>query len=285
MNIFDYIDKNKLVKLIQCAFEEDSVFDDQTSNFLFTEPLFSRAKIIAKSDGVLSGEEIVKMVFLMRDSSIEVKSFLHDGENFFSEDKIFEISGEIKSILSSERIALNFLSKLSGIATYTYEFVKKTKGRLKILDTRKTTPCYRELEKYAVKCGGGENHRMNLREFILIKENHLFPFSSIKEAVDKLRKANKKIFIEVEVKNLDELKEALTLDVQRIMLDNFTIDEIKEAVKINNGKKELEVSGGVSLESVVKISELGVQYVSVGSLTHSAKGADFSLLIEEVKDD
>ena len=126
---------------------------------------------------------------------------------------------------------------------------------------------------------------MNLREFILIKENHLFPFLSIKEAVDKIRKVNKKIFVEVEVKNIDEFKEALNLDVQRIMLDNFSIDEIKEAVKINDGKKELEVSGGVSLDNVLEISKLGVQYVSVGSLTHSAKGADFSLLIEEVKNE
>ncbi len=283
MNIYEFISEKKLEELIECAFEEDRVFSDTTSSLLFPGSKKVKASIYSKSEGVLCGSEILKKVFLMRDPSLKLMFFKNDGEKFSLNEKIVEIKGEVKSILSAERTALNFLSKLSGIATTTFELVKNAKGKVKILDTRKTTPCFRELEKYAVFCGGGENHRKNLEEMVLIKENHLFPFSSIKDAVEMIRKKRKDIFIEVEVKNIDEFSEAVSLDIERIMLDNFSIDDIKKAISINKGRKEIEISGGITPYTIENFTIDGVDYISSGFITHSARSSDFTLLIDEVE--
>jgi len=178
-------------------------------------------------------------------------------------------------------VALNFLSRLSGIATLTRKFVDKVAGTgVKILDTRKTIPGWRELDKYAVRVGGGYNHRMGLYDAILIKDNHIKVAGGIKPAVERvIKKWGNRYFIEIEVENLDQLREALDTPVDRIMLDNMSVDEIREAVKLNNRRKELEVSGGVNLDNIREIAETGVDYISIGAITHSAPAADFSLEI------
>ncbi len=267
--------------LIRMALEEDQIEDDVTTNSLFPEPRKAKAKVIAKSEGILCGIEVFKEVFKTISREVEFFTTFKDGDKFRIMDTIIEISGDIRAILKGERTALNFLGHLSGISTKTHNLVNKARGRIKVLDTRKTTPAFRELEKYAVKIGGGHNHRINLTEMAMLKENHLIFFSSIEDAVNKIRKKLKDVKIEVEVKNLDEFKEVLKLDVDRVMLDNFSIDEIREAVKINGGKRELEISGGVTEENIEKYAETGADFVSSGALTHSFKNSDFSLLIEK----
>ncbi len=272
------IDEN-INNIIIKALEEDKVKEDITTNSLFDSFIPAKAVVKAKSDGILCGTELFKQVFKIVDSTLSVKENLKDGENFRKGDIILELEGDISSILKGERTAMNFLGHLSGIATKTDKLVKKAKGKVRVLDTRKTTPCMRKLEKYAVKTGGGVNHRFNLKEMAMLKENHLIHFNSLKEAVMKIREKDSDVFIEIEVKNLKEFKEALNLPVQRIMLDNFSIPEIKEAVKINNHKIELEVSGGVTEDNIEKIAETGVGFVSSGALTHSFTNSDFSLLV------
>ncbi len=263
------------------ALEEDHIENDVTTNSLFPEPLKANAKVIAKSNGILCGLDVFKEVFLFIDKTIKFETDFKDGDRFKKKDTIIKISGDVRAILKGERTALDFLGHLSGIATKTNNLVKKTKGRIKVLDTRKTTPGFRELEKYAVKTGGGFNHRMNLEEMAMLKENHLIFFESIKDAVDRIRKKFKNVKIEVEVKNLKEFEEVLKLDVDRIMLDNFSLEDIKKAVKINGGKRELEISGGVNESNIEEYSLTGADFVSSGALTHSFKNSDFSLLIEK----
>ncbi len=273
---------NKRTKeLIKMALEEDHIENDITTNSLFPEYRKAKAIVIAKSNGILCGLDIFKEVFLTIGKEIKFKTNFKDGDEFKKGDTIIEIEGDIRIILKGERTALDFLGHLSGIATKTHSLVKKTGGRIKVLDTRKTTPGFRELEKYAVKIGGGYNHRMNLEEMAMLKENHLIFFKSIKDAVDRLRKRSKDIKIEVEVKNLKEFKEVLNLEVDRIMLDNFSLEDIREAVKINGGRRELEISGGVNESNIEEYSLTGADYVSSGALTHSFKNSDFSLLIKK----
>ncbi len=273
---------NKRTKeLIKMALEEDHIENDITTNSLFPEYRKAKAIVIAKSDGILCGLDIFKEVFLTIGKEINFKTDFKDGDEFKKGDIIIEMEGDVRIILKGERTALDFLGHLSGIATKTHSLVKKTGGRIKVLDTRKTTPGFRELEKYAVKTGGGYNHRMNLEEMAMLKENHLIFFNSIKDAVDRIRKRSKDIKIEVEVKNLKEFKEVLSLEVDRIMLDNFSLEDIREAVKINGGRRELEISGGVNESNIEEYSLTGADYVSSGALTHSFKNSDFSLLIKK----
>lgn len=237
---------------------------------------------MAKEEGVLAGIDVVCEVFKMLDPEIKFNKLLNDGDKFKNGMKLLEIYGSLRAILTGERTALNFLTHLSGIATLTSRFVEKVKGtKAKILDTRKTIPGLRELAKYAVKVGGGENHRFGLYDAVLIKDNHIAVAGGIREAVERVRKSylvsRSPSFIEVEVENLAQLREALSCDVDRIMLDNMNVEDIKKAVEITNGKVELEVSGGVNLDNVRKIAETGVDYISVGSITHSAKSIDMSL--------
>jgi len=270
----------KTITIIKLALKEDKYKDDITTNSLYTKNKKSGASVIAKSEGVLCGIEIFEKVFKIVDRKIVLNKKIVDGDRFNKGTTIVKLFGRINSILKAERTALNFLSHLSGIATKTNKIVKKTKGKVEILDTRKTTPGLRELEKYAVLTGGGTNHRKNLKDMVLIKENHLALYESIENAVKKIRNKHKNIFIEVEVKSLEEFKEALNLPVQRIMLDNFKLDEIKKAAKINNNKIQLEVSGGIDEENIDNLINTGVDYLSLGALTHSFNCSDFSLLIK-----
>jgi nicotinate-nucleotide pyrophosphorylase (carboxylating) len=234
---------------------------------------------MAKENGVLAGIDIAADVFRKLDSSIKFTKLKIDGEKVSPGEKIAGIEGNSISLLKGERTALNFLQRLSGIATMTRKFVDKLSGtRTQILDTRKTTPGLRELEKYAVKMGGGKNHRMSLSDMILIKDNHLQLVGSISEAIKKAReKVGKNFKIEVETTSLEEVKEALENGADMIMLDNMSIGVMKEVVEFVGGRVPLEVSGNVDLNRIKELASLGVDYISVGGLTHSYHSLDISM--------
>jgi nicotinate-nucleotide pyrophosphorylase (carboxylating) len=264
--------------IIKYALLEDSFYGDLTTEILNINGN-GEFLLISKENFVLCGIDIFEKVFKFLNNSISVEKIYKDGDFINEKQVIAVVKGSIKDILRGERVALNFIQKLSGIATTTYYFVKEIEGtNCKILDTRKTTPLYRKLEKYAVRVGGGNNHRFSLFDGILIKDNHIKAFGSIEKLLDiaiKNKPFGKEI--EIEVSNLDELKIALNYPIDIVLLDNFKIEDIKEAVKIINGKCKIEVSGGIKLESVKEIAKLGVDYISVGALTHSSRWVDISL--------
>ncbi|MCP2518918.1 carboxylating nicotinate-nucleotide diphosphorylase [Candidatus Aminicenantes bacterium AC-708-M15] len=273
--------EKELENLIARALEEDVPQGDITSESIIPEDSVSKAQILAKEEGVLAGLDVALMVFQHIDPSIYFDKKFKDGDKFKEGDVLAILEGKTISILKGERIALNFLQRLSGIATLTNKFVEAVKGyNVKILDTRKTTPCLRKLEKYAVRKGGGENHRMSLSDMVLIKDNHLVVVGSIREAVERAReKVGDRLKIEVEVKNIEELKEAIEAGADIVMLDNMDISEIKKAVKIAKDEVFLEVSGKVTLDNVKKIAKTGIDFISIGMLTHSYKSIDISLEI------
>lgn len=294
------LNKDKILLIIRAALREDIGRGDITTNILFPKEKKINAAIVAKQKGVVAGLDVAELTFKALDPRIVFKPLLRDGEEVFHGVVLAYLKGSGKSILTAERTALNFLGKLSGIATTTRSFVKNIiPYPVKIMDTRKTTPNLRFLEKYAVRLGGGDNHRLGLYDQVLIKENHLFLYrlsygayrkEICKEVIEKIRKKNpKKTKIEVEVSNLGEFKEALESGPDIIMLDNFDLKNIKKAVKIREdssaqrGKRSLkpllEVSGGVTLRNVRYIARCGVDRISIGRLTHSAKSLDLSLKI------
>ncbi len=243
------------------------------------------AAIIAKSAGVVAGIAIVQRVFQSAQPPVNVETLVRDGESVAAKTTVLGLHGAANSILTYERTALNFLQRLSGIATLTRKFVAAIAGtQAVILDTRKTTPGWRELEKYAVQCGGGKNHRFGLYDMFLIKENHIVAAGGIPPAVQRCREYNRMLGasrrIEVEAKNLSEVEECLHLGVDQIMLDNMSLADMREAVTQVAGKIPLEASGNVNLETVRSVAETGVDFISVGALTHSAPAMDFSLLIQ-----
>ncbi len=265
--------------LIEAALKEDMPQGDITSETIIPANSESEAIILAKEEGVLAGIDVVERVFHKIDPSIVFKKKLNDGQKFKKSQTLATIRGPSISLLKAERTALNFLQRMSGVATTTQNFVQALQGtRTKILDTRKTTPGMRHLEKYAVKMGGGENHRFNLSEMVLIKDNHLRIIGSISQAV---KSAKERIMpgvkVEVEVTSLEEVQEAVQSGADMIMLDNMSKGAIKEVVKRLKGKVPLEVSGKVSLRRVKEIASLGVDFISVGSLTHSYKSVDISI--------
>lgn len=274
--------KVALSKIIKQALKEDIGSGDITTNLVVNSDQIVNAEIVAKSEGILAGCDIVRMVFKCLDPKVKVRFNLKDGERFHSGQVIAQISGKATALLSGERTALNFLCRLSGIASLTRKFVDMVSDtKAKILDTRKTTPLLRDWEKYAVRVGGGTNHRMGLYDMILIKDNHIKVAGSITEAIKRVQKNNKKkLLMEVETKNLKEVREALALKVPVIMLDNMNIRQITQAVKLAKGKAKLEVSGGVNLRNVRKIAQTGIDYISVGAITHSAPIVDMSMKIK-----
>ncbi|HHL30993.1 MAG TPA: carboxylating nicotinate-nucleotide diphosphorylase, partial [Oceanospirillales bacterium] len=263
------------------ALQEDNQNGDLTGLSIFNDNDFCTAELIAKQDGIIAGLQVFKKTFKVLDPKVKVKLLFADGQSCNNRDVIAEISGPVLSVLAAERVALNLLQRMSGIATLTHEFVKRCHQRCQILDTRKTAPNLRVLDKWAVLLGGGVNHRIGLYDMALIKENHIKAAGGIKAAIDKVlaydRHQHK---IEVEVTNLDELKQALACDVDRIMLDNMDNATMREAVKITNGRVSLEASGNVSLATIEGIAQTGVDYVSIGALTHSVQAMDYSLLIK-----
>jgi nicotinate-nucleotide pyrophosphorylase (carboxylating) len=263
--------------IILNALNEDIGSGDITTLSTIEQDQNLSAKLFAKEDGILSGIEIAKLTLLLKDEKSSFKHSYNDGDSFSKGDIIATIEANGRALLSTERVMLNLLQRMCGIATLTNHFVKKIAGtKAKILDTRKTVPGLRIFDKMAVKHGGGENHRFGLYDMVLIKENHISAAGGIKKAVYKI---SSDIPIEVEVKNIQELKEALKLNIDRIMLDNMKIPEIQKSVNLTNGKIPLEVSGNVSLNNIQEIALTGVNYISIGKITHSVKALDINLLV------
>jgi len=266
-------------RIIETALKEDMPSGDITSESIIPSDSESEAVILAKENGVLAGIDVARRVFFKIDSNLLFQKKKRDGQNFEKDEVLARIKGNSVSILKGERTALNFLQRMSGIATQAKKYVQALEGtKTKVLDTRKTTPGLRVLEKYAVRAGGGVNHRFNLSEMVLIKDNHIKIVGSISEAVKKARKrAGKGIKIEVEAKDLEEVKEALSSGANIIMLDNMSLNKMKEVVRWVNRRVPLEVSGKVNLRRIRGIASLGVDFISVGSLTHSFRSLDISI--------
>ncbi len=277
----------QLEEIIKHAFEEDIQSGDITTLATVDPNARGKAKIIARQQGVIAGVEIAKKVFHHLDNQLEINLFHADGNTVKPDDVLLRIEGNLSAILSAERVALNLLGRLSGIATLTQKFVDQIKGtNCTILDTRKTMPLLRELEKYAVRVGGGQNHRKGLYDMYLIKENHIAAAGSIEKAIKKVlshRKTNRNnAMVEIEVTNLRELQTALNYPVDRILLDNLSVRDIREAVRICNDRTKLEASGGINLNNVREYAQTGVNFISVGEITHSAVSFNLSLLAKGI---
>jgi nicotinate-nucleotide pyrophosphorylase (carboxylating) len=273
--------KKKLTPIILNALKEDIGEEDWTSFWLIPQDKKIEAKIIAKESGVIAGLEVAKVILniLDKENNIKFEQLVKDGTRINKGKVVAQIFGSARLILKAERTILNFLQRMSGIATLTRQFVIKVKDtKVVILDTRKTAPGLRLLDKWAVKLGGGKNHRFGLFDMILIKNNHLKIIGKPAKAILLVKEKNKKnLEVEIEVKDLNQLKQVLKMEVKRILLDNMSIKQIKEAVKLTDGKAKLEVSGGVNLDNVYQIAQTGVDYISVGALTHSPKALDISI--------
>ena len=269
-------------KIIEKALSEDIGPGDVTSEATIPVGSTSTAEILAKQDLVLAGLDVSLEVFHFLDAAIQFTRFAQDGDRIKSGKVIARVSGSTRVLLAGERVALNLLQHMSGIATLTSKYVEQLKGlNAQALDTRKTLPGLRQLEKYAVRMGGGTNHRFGLYDGVLIKDNHIKAGDSITKAIESARKnAHHLLKIEVETKTLDEVREALAAKADIIMLDNMPLDMIREAVKLINGQVPIEASGNVTFETIREIGETGVDFISSGSLTHSAPAADISMKIK-----
>ena len=265
--------------LILSALQEDITSEDITTNSVMPHYQLGEVELICKEDGVIAGLDVFKRVFTLLNESTEVTFTCKDGDRIRKGEKLGIIRGDIRVLLSGERTALNFLQRMSGIATYTRKIADLLKGtKTKLLDTRKTTPNMRVFEKYAVKVGGGYNHRYNLSDGILLKDNHIGAAGGVKEAVQMAKEYAPFVRkIEIEVENLDMLREALEAGADIIMLDNMSVEDMREAVKLCAGKAETECSGNVTKENVAKLVDIGVDYISSGALTHSSPILDLSL--------
>ncbi len=277
-------DKKIKDNLLESALLEDLGNGDVTGCATIKPDAMGEAKILARQEGVLAGEITATQIFSLQDPELLIRQHKKEGERLIAGEAVMTIEGRIQSIVSAERTALNFLGHLSGIATMTFQFVDKIKDLdVRITDTRKTTPLWRLLEKKAVKAGGGMNHRMGLYDMILIKENHIEAAGGISNAVEKSRsfllQNDSDLKIEVETKTLEEVSEAVNSNVDRIMLDNMTNEMMRKAVNIVAGRVDVEASGGVTLDTIREIAETGVNYISVGALTHSAPVFDYTLLL------
>ena len=266
-------------ELILSALREDITSEDITTNSVMREYQKGEVELICKQDGVLAGLAVFKRVFELLDKNTEFEFYFKDGDEVKNKDKIGVIRGDIRVLLSGERVALNYLQRMSGVATYTRGVAKLLEGtNTKLLDTRKTTPNMRVFEKYSVKVGGGHNHRYNLSDGILLKDNHIGAAGSITKAVQMAKEYAPFVRkIEIEVENLEMFKEALEAGADIIMLDNMSPEDMKEAVKLAKGRAETECSGNVTKENIKRLTDIGVDYISSGALTHSSPILDLSL--------
>lgn len=268
--------------LIDLAFAEDIGDGDHTSLCSIPDDAMGAQKLLVKEDGILAGVEMAKKIFNRFDPTLEVEQYMNDGDSIKVGDVAFVVRGKVRSLLQTERLMLNVMQRMSGIATVTAKYMKILEGtKCRVLDTRKTTPGMRMLEKAAVKIGGGVNHRIGLFDMILLKDNHVDFAGGITNALDRaqayLKANNKDLKIEIEVRNFEELNEALAHGgADRIMLDNFSVENTRKAVEIINGRTEIESSGGITIDTIRSYAECGVDFVSVGALTHSVKGLDLS---------
>ncbi len=273
-------------EIIDLAIREDLGDGDHTTLSTIPAEAQGTATLISKDEGILAGVKIAKMVFDKIDNTLNLDIFINDGSKIKKGNKIFTVTGKVQSILQAERLMLNFMQRMSGIATQTNKYAKIIDDLpTKVLDTRKTTPNMRIFEKMAVEIGGGINHRMGLYDMIMIKDNHIDFAGGIEKAINRvnqyLKQKNKNLKIEIEVRNLEELKQVMqTGNIHRVMLDNFTINDTKKAVKIIAGKYEIESSGGITFETIRNYAECGVDFISVGALTHQIKSLDMSLLAD-----
>jgi nicotinate-nucleotide pyrophosphorylase (carboxylating) len=265
--------------IIRNALKEDIHTGDLTTQAMLSGPRPASARLLAKEEMIVAGLAAAARVFTLQDAAVRFEALCSDGDRISSGTDIARISGDASVLLQGERVALNLLQRMSGIATLTDRFVQAVKSTsARIVDTRKTTPGLRILEKYAVRIGGGVNHRTGLYDGILIKENHIIAAGGIREVVEQARTiAPSNVFIEVEVEDLDELREALDAGVTMVLLDNMSLEEMREAVAITAGRAELEASGGVNLERVRAIAETGVDRISIGTLTKDVRALDLSL--------
>ncbi len=269
-----------LIDLIRAALQEDMPQGDATTDALALKPKSGYARLKAKSDLILSGISAFEQTMQMLDNLITVKWHFEEGDSILKGQNICTIQGDLIQVLKAERVALNFLGRLSGISTLTRAFVKEvSSSRTKILDTRKTTPTLREIEKKAVLHGGGFNHRMNLSTAILIKDNHIAIMKGVIPAIKRVRE-NSRWPIEVEARTLDEVKDAVSMRAHRILLDNMSNEMLKKALELIPPEIETEASGNMTLDRVRSVAELGVNFISVGALTHSAPVADISLIFD-----
>ena len=276
-------EKSLIDSLIELAFAEDIGDGDHTTLCCIPKTEVGSSKLIIKEDGIIAGVEVALAVFKKLDPDLIVKVYIKDGEHVKQGDIAFIVEGKVQSILQAERLVLNIMQRMSGIATVTNRYVKQLEGtNTKVLDTRKTTPGMRMLEKQAVKIGGGVNHRIGLFDMILLKDNHVDFAGGIENAINSakkyLKEKSKDLKIEIEVRSIDELNEVIRIGgVDRIMLDNFTPEKTREAVEIVNGRFELESSGGITFNTLREYALTGVDYISVGALTNSVMSLDMSL--------
>ena len=273
-----YTEKELVDKLIDLSFAEDIGDGDHTTLCCIPEEARGKSRMIIKEEGILAGVKIAEEVFNRFDSTLKVEILINDG----TKDVAMVVEGSVRSLLQTERLMLNIVQRMSGIATITHKYMELLKGtKAKVLDTRKTTPGMRILEKMAVKIGGGENHRIGLFDMILLKDNHVDFAGGISNAIDRcheyLEAKSKDLKIEIEVRSIDELNQVLEHGgVNRIMLDNFSVESTRMAVDLIGGKYEIESSGGITLDTIRSYAECGVDYISVGALTHSVKSLDIS---------
>ena len=268
----------EISQCIKRALDEDIGTGDVTTDTIVPEGASLRGRIVAKQDGVVAGLDIAKHVMLSLNESVKFQANVKDGSKVTRGTVLAEVEGPARALLTGERTALNFLGRMSGIATLTRKFVDAVSTTTAtILDTRKTAPGLRFTDKLAVRLGGGQNHRTGLFDMVLIKDNHIDFAGSITAAVERVRASGTKLEIEVETRSLDNVREALALGVQRILLDNMSVEMMREAVSICGGRAKLEASGNVTLDNVLEVAGTGVDYISVGALTHSPRVFDMSL--------
>jgi nicotinate-nucleotide pyrophosphorylase (carboxylating) len=274
VELADAIEKN-----VRAALEEDIGDGDVTAN-LISNQYSAHATVMAREEAVLSGSPWFQKVFEMLDQEIDFQWHYQDGDDIQANDPICEIFGPVQTLLTGERTALNFLQTLSGTATKTRAFINALgSSNTKILDTRKTLPGLRLAQKYAVLCGGGNNHRKGLYDAILIKENHISACGSISQAVLKARQCNPSMRVEVEVENIEELQQAIDAQANMVLLDNFSLKDVKKAIAIVNNSLLVELSGGINLDKVIKLKDLGADFISIGALTKDLHATDFSMTI------
>jgi nicotinate-nucleotide pyrophosphorylase (carboxylating) len=285
VKLYDYLSEEQLDSIIDLALEEDTGHGDITSQALVPQDLSGKASILVKEKGILAGVDVAKRVFQRVDPSLKIDILVKDGTAIKSGNIVGTITGRVTSILKAERVALNFLQRLSGIASLTARYVAETSGLTAgIYDTRKTTPGLRPLEKYAVYMGGGHNHRLHLGDAILVKDNHIAALRAmgmtLKDIVDKARQNVPGVTVEVEVNSSKEALDALKAGANIIMLDNMSTSEIRQVVKLVSGQAKLEASGGITLATIHQVAMTGVDMISIGALTHSYRALDISLELE-----
>lgn len=273
----------EIERIVRTALEEDIGLGDITTEATVERGVVARAELVAKEDFVLSGLEVAAQVFAQLDAEVSFEKLKEDGEKVTRGEVLAWIRGEARVLLQGERVALNLLQRMSGIATMTARFVDAISGTgAVVVDTRKTVPGLRVLDKYSVRMGGGRNHRTSLYDGVLIKENHVAAAGGITAAIERARRRISHVLkIEIETRNLDEVREALSAGADVILLDNMSLDELREAVTLVDGKAITEASGGVSLETIRDIAETGVEVISVGALTHSCRAVDISMLFQD----